>query len=249
MEKERKMALPIMAKATAVWLVDNTALSFKQIADFCGLHELEVNGIADGEVAQGIKGFDPITNNQLTREEITKAEERPIHKLELKYYAAAEGEQKRRGPRYTPLSKRQDRPAAILWLVKFHPELTDGQISKLVGTTKPTIQALRERTHWNIANIQPIDPVALGLCKQLELDAAVQKAAKKNAKDGVVLTEEERMKLLSTEQSLHMPDEPKVPGALSAFENFTLSDDSKKEEPLLDADSLFNLPKDGSAKE
>jgi uncharacterized protein len=244
------MALPIMAKATAVWLVDNTTLSFKQISDFCGLHELEVNGIADGEVAQGIKGFDPIANHQLTREEIKKGEDSPIHKLELMYYAAAEGEQKRRGPRYTPLSKRQDRPAAILWLVKFHPELTDGQISKLVGTTKPTIQAMRERTHWNIANIQPIDPVALGLCKQLELDAAVQKAAKKKAKEGGVMSEEERMKLISTEQSLHMPAEPAAPGALSAFENFTLKDDAdKKEEPALDADSLFNLPKDGSDKE
>lgn len=243
------MALPIMAKATAVWLVDNTTLTFKQISDFCGLHELEVNGIADGEVAQGIKGFDPITNNQLTREEIKKGEDKPIHKLELMYYAAAEGEQKRRGPRYTPLSKRQDRPAAILWLVKFHPELTNGQVSKLVGTTKPTIMALRERTHWNIANIQPIDPVALGLCKQLELDAAVQKAAKKKEKEGGVMSEEERMKLLSTEQSLHMPEEPKIPGALSAFENFTLSDEPKKEEPIIDADSLFNLPKDGSEKE
>lgn len=244
------MALPIMAKATAVWLVDNTTLTFKQIADFCGLHELEVNGIADGEVAQGIKGFDPIANNQLTAEEIKKAEDKPIHKLELKYYAAAEGEQKRRGPRYTPLSKRQDRPAAILWLVKFHPELSDGQISKLVGTTKPTIQALRERTHWNIANIQPIDPVALGLCKQLELDAAVQKAAKKKAKEGGVMSEEERMKLLSTEQSLHMPDEPKVPSSVSGFENFTLTDDVvKEEEPHIDADSLFNLPKNGDEKE
>jgi hypothetical protein len=244
------MALPIMAKATAVWLVDNTTLTFKQIADFCGLHELEVNGIADGEVGQGIKGFDPIANNQLTPEEIKKAEGKPIHKLELKYYAAAEGEQKRRGPRYTPLSKRQDRPAAILWLVKFHPELTDGQISKLVGTTKPTIQALRERTHWNIANIQPIDPVALGLCKQLELDAAVQKAAKKKEKEGGVMSEEERMKLLSTEQSLHMPDEPKMPSSVSGFENFTLTDDVvKEEEPVIDADSLFNLPKGGGDDE
>lgn len=240
------MALPIMAKATAVWLVDNTTLTFKQIADFCGLHELEVNGIADGEVAQGIKGFDPITNNQLSVEEIKKAEDSPIHKLELKYNAAAEGEQKRRGPRYTPLSKRQDRPAAILWLVKFHPELSDSQISKLVGTTKPTIQALRERTHWNIANIQPIDPVALGLCKQLELDAAVQKAAKKKEKEGGVMSEEERMKLLSTEQSLHMPDEPKVPSSVSGFENFSLSNDAPKEDkPVIDADSLFNLPKGG----
>lgn len=240
------MALPIMAKATAVWLVENTTLTFKQISDFCGLHELEVNGIADGEVAQGIKGFDPIANNQLTREEIKKGEDSPIHKLELMYYAAAEGEQKRRGPRYTPLSKRQDRPAAILWLVKFHPELSDGQISKLVGTTKPTIQAMRERTHWNIANIQPIDPVALGLCKQLELDAVVQKAAKKKEKEGGVMSEEERMKLISTEQSLHMPDEPKMPSSVSGFENFTLSDDVVKEkEPVIDADSLFNLPKNG----
>ena len=196
------MALPIMAKATAVWLVDNTTLTFKQIADFCGLHELEVNGIADGEVGQGIKGFDPIANKQLTADEIQKAEQSPIYKMELMYNAAADGEEKRRGPRYTPLSKRQDRPASILWLVKFHPELTDGQISKLVGTTKPTIQALRDRSHWNIANIQPIDPVALGLCKQLELDAAVQKAAKKAAKDGVSISDEERSKLVSTEQSL-----------------------------------------------
>jgi len=239
------MALPIMAKATAVWLVENTTLTFKQISDFCGLHELEVNGIADGEVAQGIKGFDPIANNQLTRQEIKKGEDSPIHKLELMYYAAAEGEQKRRGPRYTPLSKRQDRPAAILWLVKFHPELSDGQISKLVGTTKPTIQAMRERTHWNIANIQPIDPVALGLCKQLELDAAVQKAAKKKEKEGGVMSEEERMKLISTEQSLQMSDEPKIPSSVSGFENFTLSDNGKEEEPVIDADSLFNLPKNG----
>jgi len=240
------MALPIMAKATAVWLVDNTTLTFKQIADFCGLHELEVNGIADGEVAQGIKGFDPIANNQLTAEEIKAGEDKPIYKLQLKFNAAAEGEQKRRGPRYTPLSKRQDRPSGILWLVKFHPELTDGQVSKLVGTTKPTIQALRERTHWNIANIQAIDPVALGLCKQVELDAAVQKAAKKAAKDGSAMTEEERMKLVSTEQSLHMPEEPQMPSSVSGFENFTLTDDvTKEEEPVIDADSLFNLPKDG----
>jgi hypothetical protein len=175
------MNKPIMAKATAVWLVDNTTLSFKQIADFCALHELEVQGIADGDVATGVKGFDPIANNQLVQEEIDKAEADPMYRLKLKFYAAAVGEEKRRGPRYTPLSKRQDRPASIYWLVKFHPELTDGQIGKLVGTTKPTILAIRERTHWNIANIQPIDPVALGLCKQVELDAAVQKAAAKRA--------------------------------------------------------------------
>ncbi|MDR6263876.1 MULTISPECIES: cell cycle transcriptional regulator TrcR [Rhodobacterales] len=244
------MALPIMAKATAVWLVDNTTLSFKQIADFCGLHELEVNGIADGEVAQGIKGFDPIANNQLTQEEISAAEQSPRHKLKLKHNPAADGEQKRRGPRYTPLSKRQDRPAAILWLVKFHPELSDGQISKLVGTTKPTIQALRERTHWNIGNIAPIDPVALGLCKQLELDAAVSKAAAKALKDGTALSDEERLKLVSTEQSLQMDTEPRLPSNMSGLETFTLSnDEEKKEERVLDADSLFNLPKGGGEDE
>ncbi len=240
------MAKPLMAKATAVWLVDNTTISFRQIADFCGLHELEVQGIADGEVAVGVKGFDPIVNNQLTREEIEKAEKDPRHKLRLKFNPAAVGEEKRRGPRYTPLSKRQDRPAAILWLVKFHPELSDAQISRLIGTTKPTIQSIRDRTHWNIANIQPIDPVALGLCKQSELDAAVQKAAAKKAAEGSVMSDDERRKLVSTEQSLGMPPEPKIPTAIEGLETFSLSDprdEEKDADPILDADSFFNLPK------
>jgi len=237
------MAKLIMAKATAVWLVDNTTLTFKQVADFCELHELEVQGIADGDVAAGVKGFDPISNNQLTREEIEEAEKDPKHKLSLKHYAAAVGEEKRRGPRYTPLSKRQDRPASILWLVKFHPELADAQISKLVGTTKPTIKALRERTHWNIGNIQPIDPVALGLCKQTELDAAVQKANLKKAKEGGVMSDDERRKLVSTEQSLGAPEEPKMPTAIAGLETFTLADETPEpEETKVDADSLFNLP-------
>ena len=237
------MNKPIMAKATAVWLVDNTTLSFKQIGDFCGLHELEVQGIADGDVATGVKGFDPVTNNQLTQDEIEAAEKDPTQKLKLKFNPAAVGEEKRRGPRYTPLSKRQDRPASILWLVKFHPELSDGQISKLVGTTQPTIQAIRERAHWNIQGIQPIDPVALGLCKQSELDAAVQKAAKKLAAEGSIMSDDERRKLVSTEQSLEMDSEPKIPAAISGLETFTLSDDPREDEgPELDADSLFNLP-------
>ncbi|GGE51562.1 DUF1013 domain-containing protein [Actibacterium pelagium] len=238
------MAKPIMAKATAVWLVDNTTLTFKQVADFCELHELEVQGIADGDVAGGVKGFDPVANNQLTQEEIDKAEADPLYKLKLKFNAAAVGEEKRRGPRYTPLSKRQDRPNSILWLVKFHPELTDGQIAKLVGTTKPTIQSIRERTHWNIANMQPIDPVALGLCKQSELDAAVQKAAAKKAAEGEAMSDDERRKLLSTEQSLEMDTEPKIPTAISGLETFSLSDndEDEKEEDLPDADSFFNLP-------
>lgn len=245
------MNKPIMAKATAVWLVDNTTLSFKQIGDFCGLHDLEVQGIADGDVAAGVKGFDPLVNNQLTQEELDAAEKDPSHKLKLKFNAAAVGEEKRRGPRYTPLSKRQDRPASILWLVKFHPELTDGQISKLVGTTKPTIQAIRERTHWNINNIQPIDPVALGLCKQTELDAAVQKANAKKAADGTAMTDDERRKLVSTETSLSMDPEPAVPAAIAGLETFTLGtntddeDDTPAHDSSRDADSFFNLPEGG----
>jgi hypothetical protein len=242
------MAKPLMAKATAVWLVDNTTISFKQIADFVGMHELEIQGIADGDVAAGVKGFDPIANNQLTQEEIDAAEASPLHRLRLKFNPAASGEEKRRGPRYTPLSKRQDRPNSILWLVKFHPELSDGQIAKLVGTTKPTIQSIRERTHWNIANMQPIDPVALGLCKQSELDAAVQKAAAKRAAEGGVMSDDERRKLVSTEQSLEMPAEPKIPTAIEGLETFSLGgsdaddEDDNRNDPILDADSFFNLP-------
>ncbi len=233
------MDKPIMAKATAVWLVDNTTISFKQIADFCGLHEL-----------QGVKGFDPIANNQLTQEEIDKAQASPLHKLKLKFNAAAVGEEKRRGPRYTPLSKRQDRPNSILWLVKFHPELTDGQIAKLVGTTKPTIQSIRERTHWNIQNMEPIDPVALGLCKQSELDAAVQKAAKKREAEGAAMSDDERRKLLSTEQSLAAEPEPRIPTAIEGLETFTLGgDDEKPDDKPLDADSFFNLPDKGDDDE
>ena len=240
------MSKPLMAKATAVWLVDNTTISFKQIADFVGMHELEIQGIADGDVAAGVKGFDPIANNQLTQEDIDKAEQNPLHKLTLKFNAAAVGEEKRRGPRYTPLSKRQDRPNAILWLVKFHPELADAQIAKLVGTTKPTIQSIRERTHWNIANMQPIDPVALGLCKQSELDAAVQKAAAKKAKDGQPMDDDERRKLLSTEQSLEAEAEPRMPTAIEGLETFSLGGEDEKsdEDEKIDADSFFNLPGD-----
>lgn len=242
------MTLPLMQKATAVWLVDNTTLTFTQIAEFCGLHELEVNGIADGEVAQGIKGFDPIVNRQLTPEEIRRCERDPKAKLRLMRNPAAEGETKRKGPRYTPLSKRQERPAAIAWLVKFHPELSDGAISKLVGTTKPTIESIRDRTHWNIANIVPVDPVALGMCKQVELDAAVAKAvAKAAAQPGAIMTDDERMRLVSTEQSLHMEPEPRPHPAMSGLKSFGLVDDDRpaSEDARAEADRLFNLdPRD-----
>ena len=168
----------LMPKATAIWLVDNTALSFDQIAQFCKLHPLEVKAIADGEAAQGIKGQDPITTGQLSREEIARAEANPNHKLKLSEPKVRVPESKRRGPRYTPVSKRQDRPNAILWLVRNHPELKDAQISRLVGTTKSTIEQIRERTHWNSANLAPMDPVTLGLCSQIDLDMEVEKASK-----------------------------------------------------------------------
>lgn len=167
----------LMPKATAVWLVDNTALSFDQIAFFCSLHPLEVKAIADGESAQGIKGMDPVMTGQLTREEIAKAEKDANHRLKISEPKVRVPEAKRKGPRYTPLSKRHDRPNAIYWLVKNHPELKDPAISRLVGTTKATIDQIRERRHWNMSNLQPMDPVALGLCSQIDLDLEVSRAA------------------------------------------------------------------------
>jgi hypothetical protein len=168
----------LMPKATAVWLVDNTALSFEQIAQFCKLHPLEVKAIADGESAQGIKGLDPIATGQLSRDEIARGEANTNHKLKLSEPKVRVPDSKRKGPRYTPVSKRQDRPNAILWLVRNHPELKDAQISRLVGTTKSTIEQIRERTHWNSANLTPMDPVTLGLCSQIDLDLEVERAAK-----------------------------------------------------------------------
>ncbi len=170
----------LMPKATAVWLVENTALTFDQIAEFCGLHVLEVKGIADGDVAQGIKGMDPISSGQLTREEIKYAQQHPEHSLRIaKSKVEIPAVKTKRSPKYTPLSRRQDRPNAILWLLRHHAELRDSQIMRLVGTTKPTIESIRERTHWNSANLQPQDPVALSLCSQTDLDAEVRKAAKR----------------------------------------------------------------------
>jgi hypothetical protein len=170
---------PLMPKATAVWLVENTALSFDQIADFCKLHPLEVKAIADGDAAQGIKGLDPVLTGQLTREEIKKAETDTEIRLHMSDPKVRLPEQKKKkGPRYTPVSRRQDRPNAILWLVRNHPELKDAQIMRLVGTTKSTIAGIRDRTHWNSAQLQPLDPVTLGLCSQIDLDFEVARAAK-----------------------------------------------------------------------
>jgi hypothetical protein len=172
--------IPLMPKATAVWLVENTALTFEQIAEFCGLHVLEVKGIADGDVAHGIKGMDPISSGQLTREEIEKGQRNSNYRLTLAKSKITFPEVKtKRVPKYTPVSRRHDRPNAILWLLRYHPELKDSQIMRLVGTTKPTIESIRDRSHWNAANLQPQDPVALGLCSQVDLDAEVRRAAKR----------------------------------------------------------------------
>ena len=186
---------PLMPKATAVWLVENTSLSFEQIAEFCGLHVLEVKGIADGDVAQGIKGMDPISNGQLTREEIALAEEDHDHHLHLAEAKVDIPEVKtKKGPRYTPVSRRHDRPNAVVWLLRNHPELTDADLMKLIGTTKATIAKIRERSHWNAANIKAVDPVTLGLCSQMELDLAVsrvnakhERAQKRAARKGASL--------------------------------------------------------------
>ena len=163
----------LMPKATAVWLVDNTALSFDQIAEFCKLHPLEVKAIADGDSAQGIKGLDPVATGQLSREQIAEAEGNPELRLTLTAQkAAAPSSERKKGPRYTPVSRRQDRPNAILWLVRNHPELKDSAIMRLVGTTKSTIAAIRDRTHWNSAALAPMDPVTLGLASQTDLDVS-----------------------------------------------------------------------------
>ena len=167
------MALPLMPKATAVWLVENTSLSFEQIAGFTGMHELEVQAIADGEVAAGIVGVNPITNGQLTQQDLDQAQEDPRARLKLNKTDIPLPKARSKGARYTPVSKRQDRPDAISWLLKHHPELTDAQISRLIGTTKPTILSVRDRSHWNAPNIKPQNPVTLGLCTEPELEKAV----------------------------------------------------------------------------
>ena len=173
------MTLPLMPKATAVWLIDNTSLTFEQVADFTGLHPLEVQGVADGEVAVGLQGVDPISTDQLTADEIKRCEADPAARLQIAETDVPKPKLRTKGQRYTPVSKRHDRPAAILWLLRYHPELSDTQVAKLVGTTKPTINAVRDRTHWNIQQLKPNDPVSLGLCSQQDLDAALQKAREK----------------------------------------------------------------------
>ncbi len=220
---------PLMPKATAVWLVENTSLSFEQIAEFCGLHNLEVKGIADGDVAQGIKGMDPISSGQLTREQIARAEADPKFRLKvIDPKVEMPVVKSKRGPRYTPVSRRQDRPNAVLWLLRSHPELKDSQIMRLVGTTKPTIAAIRDRSHWNSANLTPQDPVTLGLCSQIDLDTEVQKSAKR-----VVPTAETAVEMHDRAGTL-LPASETVPG-LGPQPDFGASE-SAAEPEVSDAD-------------
>ncbi len=182
------MAQPLMPHATASWLVDNTALSFPQIAEFCGLHILEVQAIADDTAGTKYTGRDPVRAHELSNEEIHKGENDPNYTLQMK--KGPDPVRRTKGPRYTPVSKRQDKPDGIAWILRNHPEISDGAIGKLIGTTRTTIQAIRDRSHWNIANIQPKDPVTLGLCSQRELDALVARAAKKA---GIVAPSDNRL--------------------------------------------------------
>ena len=239
-------ATPLMPKATAVWLVANTSLSFDQIANFCHLHPLEVQAIADGEAAQTIKGLDPVLTGQLSREDIEKAEKDPSIRLGLATpKVRAPATQKRKGPRYTPVSRRQDRPNAILWLLKNHPELKDSQIMRLVGTTKPTILAIRERSHWNSVSLVAQDPVALSLCSQIDLDAEVKKAAARLARERheVEAVEPPRVgTLIPAEETIDQapapkPEAPMATALAQEARNAMAAPDEEEEVP--DVDSVF----------
>ena len=223
----------LMPKATAVWLVDNTSLTFNQIAHFCSLHHLEVKSLADGDSGQGIKGLDPILTGQLTREAIDAAQLDSSIRLQLSAPKVDVPELQNKGPRYTPVSKRQDRPNAILWLVRNHPELRDPQIVKLVGTTKGTITSIRDRSHWNISQLQPLDPVTLGICTQIDLDKQVKKAtdaappsAAKSPDDSLLPASQTQGGTSPTTES-PPPDTTATPDADDAeevFKNFTTSE-------------------------
>jgi len=186
------MTQPLMPKATAVWLIENTTLTFDQIAAFCGLHPLEIQSIADGETAPGMIGFDPVQSGQVTREEIKRAEQDPSMRLAMASTNIPRPEPRTKGPRYTPVARRQDKPDAVAWLIKYHPELTDSQIARLIGTTKPTIKAIRDRTHWNAANIKPRDPLGLGLCTRQELEGELMKIRRAQERADASAAREER---------------------------------------------------------
>ncbi|UYN98232.1 MAG: DUF1013 domain-containing protein [Devosia sp.] len=227
----------LMPKATAVWLVDNTALSFEQIAAFCTLHPLEVQGIADGDVAGGIMGVNPIQNGQLTREEIEKAEADPNYRMKVSDPKVRVAAVKRKGPRYTPISRRNERPNAIKWLVRNHPELKDAQIMRLVGTTKSTIDSVRENTHWNAANLTAMDPVTLGLCSQIDLDLEVKRASKDAPAQNEIA---EGTTLLTAEEALARAGGRSSADAEAGYGEEDGGRSSHGNDDELDADSVFS---------
>ncbi len=260
MEQGAESGLPLMPKATAVWLIDNTTLTFRQIADFTGLHLLEVNGIADGEVGVGIKGLDPVSAHQLTREEIARCEKDEEASLQLVRRSVPQPTRtKGRKGRFTPVAIRQNRPSAIAWLLRYHPELSHNQIGKLVGTTKTTIEAVRNRTHWSIRTLRPADPVALGLCRQVDLDEMVEKASRRKARSPQhqALTVEERRSLLSSDESLAPFKEPVRPvKSFEGLENFSLTQPAPEESATPspaapdDPEKFFRIPEgDGPAED
>jgi len=227
----------LMPKATAVWLVDNTTLEFTQIAEFCGPHRLAVRGIADGEVSRDIRGADPIANGQLSREELDRAQADPTYSMKAQKSRHAELlKPTKKAPRYTPVSRRQDRPDAIAWFLRNHPEVTDAQISKILGTTKATIDQVRDRTHWNAANIKPVDPVTLGLSTQLELDALVRKAADKAAQDaarkggGATLLPASETGAPEPEPEIEEEEAPRKTDLSNVFSNTAHDDDEGDED-------------------
>ena len=232
------MSLLLMPKATAVWLVDNSLLSFLQIGDFCNLHELEVQAIADGEVAIGIVGLDPVANGQLTKEEIERCEADPGERLKIAKSDIPQPVARQKGPRYTPVSKRADKPDAIAWLLRNQPDLSDAQIGRLIGTTKPTINAIRDRTHWNSSNLQPRSPVEVGLCSHQELHdvvvLAATRAAKRNPKE-TVTTEETPETSISDVVSTLDPTPPE-----QSFESVQAEPEKKvSKDPVAAAEALF----------
>ncbi len=233
------MVQPLMPKATAVWLVENTTLTFEQIADFCGLHALEVQGIADDEVAIGIVGLDPVSNGQLTRDELERCGTDSGARLRLADTGVPRPRARAKGARYTPLSKRQDRPDAINWLLKFHPEVSDAQIAKLLGTTKATINAVRDGTHWNTSNIKPQDPVSLGICTQAELDEAVIKAQAalraREERDAKKLARAERAAAAKAAKAAEAADEADAAAGEAETEAETVATTEAKAEGAVDA--------------
>jgi hypothetical protein len=227
----------LMPKATAVWLVDNTSLSFEQIAAFCALHPLEVQGVADGDVAGGIMGVNPVQNGQLTREEIEKAEADPEYRMKMSDPKVRVPAAKRKGPRYTPISRRNERPGAIKWLIRNHPELKDAQIMRLVGTTKSTIDSVREGTHWNTANIQAMDPVTLGLCSQIDLDLEVKRASKGAASPDEA---DQGTMLLTAEEALAQGRIPAPTADAEDGDSIPAAPAQRqRDEEEIDADSVF----------